>query len=234
VRRLTIACFLFVAAAVVAQSPTTPLPGGKDDLALVQKLIAARKDYQTTLEQLRLLYVQAGDNERARWAEDELRQYHRIPKFAFRLDLDVPPPTLTGQANVPEANQLLIRALSYKDKGWGVDNVDNQRRVEILLQELLSKYPNSNKISEAAYHLGDVYEKPPYKMFRRAAAYYERCFQWNPNTNHDARIRAARLYDRQTLDRSRAQELYKEVVAHTSDPKQLQEAERRLKELASK
>ena len=225
---------LFAQAAAQVPGTPTSTTGGKSDLEVVQKLIAARKDYQATLEQLRQIYLHAGDVERARWAEDELRQYHRIPKYAFRLDLDVPPPTLTGQTNVTEANQLFIRAMSYKDKGWGADSVDNQRRAEILFQELLSKYPHSNKISDAAYMLGDIYEKPPYKMFRRAAAYFERCFQWNGNTTHDARLRAARLYDRQTIDRARAMELYREVTTHTHDAKQLQEAERRLKELGTK
>lgn len=228
------------ASVLIAQPPPPPppgsaLPGGKNDLDLVQKLNNNRKDYQTSLEQLRQLYLQAGDVERARWAEDELRQWHRIPKFAFRLDLDVPPPTLKGEANVPEANQLLIRAMTYKDKGWaGNDVVDNQRRAEILLQELLSKYPTSNKISDAAYMLGDVYEKPPYKMYRRSATYFERCFQWNPNTTYDARLRAARLYDKQSLDRPRAMELYREVTTHTTDSKQIQEAQRRLGELGTK
>jgi hypothetical protein len=224
-------------AVLLAQTPGTPTTtlGGKNDLELVQKLNAVRKDYQTALEQLRHLYIQAGDVERARWAEDELRQYHRIPKFAFRLDLDVPPPTLKGETNVPEANQLFIRAMSYKDKGmWGTESVDNQRRAEILFQELLAKYPQSNKISDAAYMLGDVYEKPPYRMYRRSAAYFERCFQWNANTTHDARLRAARLYDRQTLDRARAMELYREVTTHTHDARQLQEAQRRLTELGTK
>jgi hypothetical protein len=224
------------AAALFAQTPATPTStsGIKNDLELVQKLNAARKEYQTSLEQLRQLYLQAGDVERARWAEDELRQYHRIPKFAFRLDIDVPGPQLTGQANVPEANQLFIRAMSYKDKGWGADSVDNQRRAEILFQELLAKYPQSNKISDASYMLGDIYEKAPYRMYRRAAVHFERCFQWNPHTTHDARLRAARLYDRQTLDRARAMELYREVTTHTHDAKQLQEAQRRLTELGTK
>ena len=79
----------------------------------------------------RAITCQAGDIERARWAEEELLQYHRIPKHAFRLDLDVPPPTLSGQTNIPEANKLFTAAMSYKDKGWGTDYIDNQRRAEI-------------------------------------------------------------------------------------------------------
>src|SRR5205814_1336319 len=64
------------------------------DIPLVERLLAARKEYQLTLEALRKHYISVGDVPRARWAEDELLQYHRMSRQAFSLDLDVPPPTL--------------------------------------------------------------------------------------------------------------------------------------------
>jgi len=36
--------------------------------------------------------------------------------------------------------------MTYKDKGWGNDYLDNQRRAELLFQQLLSTYPQSDKI----------------------------------------------------------------------------------------
>lgn len=238
---------LVVVSAACAQSPpgkegspstntaAAQLPPGKigNDLELVERLITVRKDYQKTLEQLRLVYLQAGDIEHARQAEEELRQYHRTPKFAYRLDLDVPPPSLRGTANVPEANKLMAWAETYKDKGWGTEYTDNQRRAEILLQELLTKYPHSFKISQAAFYLGDIYESKAYKQHRRAAEYYKRCFQWDPNTTLDARLRAARIYDHQLNDRSKAIELYREVVNYEHDQKRVQEATKRLQDLGS-
>ncbi len=202
-------------------------------MELVERLLAARRDYQLALEQLRAYYVSKGDVERTQIAEEELRSFHRILKHPYRLELDVPPPTLQASQNIPEANELYRRALQYKDKGWGTDLVDNQRRAEILLQQLLTSYPQSDKIDDAAYQLGDLYESRGYKMYRRAATYFERCFQWNPNTQFDARLRAARIYDRQLLDRNRAVELYREVTTHETDPKWLQEAKKRLQELST-
>jgi len=52
-------------------------------------------------------------------------------------------------------------------------------------------------------------------------------------TQNDGRIRAARLYDKMSLDRTRAVELYKEVIQHDTDPQRLQEAQRRLAELGA-
>jgi tetratricopeptide (TPR) repeat protein len=225
-------------AAAEGQAPATKdkgPPPRRDDSQLVERLLAARKEYQVTLEGLRAHYIATGDMDKARWAEEELLQFHRIPKRAFRLELDVPPPTLKGSYNIPEANDLLRRALKYKDKGgWGDSYVDNQRRAELLLQQLLTNHPQSDKISDAAYHLGDIYESRAYRQYDRAAVYFERCVQWHPKTHYDARLRAARLYDRQLNDRPRALDLYRQVKDNEADEKRLEEANRRINELSTR
>ena len=90
---------------------------------------------------------------------------------------------------------------------------DNLIRSELLLQQLLAQYPTSNKCSDAAYQLGDIYENRKPSQYRRAAIYFERCVEWNSNTQFDARMRAARIYDRHLSERSKATELYKAVLA---------------------
>ena len=212
VRLVPLLSVLALAATLYGQTPPTPPPSGdakkdsgnsQNDLELVERLMMARREYQKMLELLRAHYM-TYDMERARWAEEELRQFHRISKQAYRLELDVPPPTLQAAYNIPEANELYRKAMLYKDKGWGTDYVDNQRRTELLLQQILTSYPQSDKIGDTAYQLGDLYEGKAYKQYRRAASYFERCFQWNPNTQLDARLRAARLYDKNLADRARA------------------------------
>ncbi len=213
---------------VPARSPQPPA----SDVEMVERLLAARRDYQTALEQLRKHYFTVGDVERARWAEQELVEFHRMVKQAYRLELDVPPPTLQALYNIPEANDLYRKAMTYKDKGWGTDYIDNQRRAELLFQQLLGSYPQCDKIDDAAYQLGDIYESKANKQYRRGAMYFERCFQWNPNTQFDARLRAARLYDKSLSERGHAMELYREVTSHETDPKRMQEAQKRLAELS--
>ena len=229
---------LTVAAGVWAQvsgvRPTAPgKAGGKatSDVELVERLLAARRDYQVALEGLRAHYISVGDTERVQWAEEELREFHRVNKQAYNLDLDVPPPTLRPEKNIPEANELYKRAMTYKDRGWGTDYVDNERRAEMLFQQVLTSYPDSDKIDDVAYRLGELYESKGYKQYKRAGLYYQRCFQWNPKTHFDARLRAARLYDRVLLDRAEATRLYEEVLSHETDPAQEQEAKKRLLEL---
>src|SRR5439155_4635066 len=76
---------------VGAGPPGAGAPPGKppSDIEFVERLMAARHDYLLALETIRKHYLTVGDVERARWAEEELVQFHRISKQAFRLELDV-------------------------------------------------------------------------------------------------------------------------------------------------
>jgi hypothetical protein len=225
---------LFLLATLVSAQPPTPTnPDAKpSDVQLVERLLAARKEYQITLEKLRAYYIATGDVQKARWAEQELLSYHRTPKRAYRLGLDVPPPTLDGKYNIPQANKHFRQASAYKNRGWGSDYLDNQRRAELLFQQILSNYPQSDKISDVAYQLGTIYESRAYRQYGRAAMYFQRCYQWNPKTQQDARLRAARLYERYLNDRSKAMEIYKEILTHETDQERIDEAQRRLTSLS--
>lgn len=227
--------------AAQTKAPPAPPAGGKPaapastaDFELVERVLTARRDYQSSLERLRGYYLSIGDVERGKWAEEELLQYHRVAKQAYLLQLDVPGPTLQASYNDKEAIELFKRAMSYKDKGRGIEYIDNQRRAELLLQQLLTNHPQSDRIDDAAYELGDLYESKAYKQYRRAATYFERCFQWNHNTEKDARLRAARIYDKQLHESGKASQLYSEVITSETDPKRLEEARKRLDELRSK
>ena len=97
--------------------------------------------------------------------------YHLLNKPSYNLDVqDVPPPRLEAKVNVREANELFKQAMEYKGKGLGNDYVLNQRRAELLFREMLEKYPNSDKIADVAYQLGELYEGRAYKQYDRAAA----------------------------------------------------------------
>lgn len=229
-------CALLAVGAFADSNPTKK--GGSSEQAgeveLVEAVIKARKDYFVSLDKLRQHYVSTHDVEKAKWVEDELKAYHRMMKYSYRLDVkDVPPPTLQAKQNIPEANSLFRRAIEFKNKGSAEDFIDNQRRAEVLLQAILEKYPESDKIAEAAYHLGDVYEHyRPKPQYERSAAYYERSFQWNKASATDARLRAAKLYDHELKMLDKAKELYKSVMNHDTNPTRVEEAERRLNELS--
>lgn len=226
-------------AMVFADTPTSSSPKNTStdhagEVELVESVIKARKDYWVALDKLRQHYVSTHEIEKTKWVEEELRSYHRMMKYSYRLDIkDVPPPTLQPKQNITEANNLFRRAIDFKAKGTGEDLIDNQRRAEILLQGILEKYPESDKIAEVAYHLGDIYEHyKPRPQYERAAAYFERSFQWNKASATDGRMRAAKLYDHELKMLDKAKELYRGVMNHDTNPARVEEAERRLNELS--
>jgi TolA-binding protein len=217
--------------AVAALAQPRPAFNAAVEIAAVKRLISARREYQLALEQLRTYYEASGDSENLRWAEDELKQFHRVTKPAYVIDLDIAGPGLRPDQNVPAANEVYRRAMQFKDKGFGTELTDNRIRAELLLQQVLGQYPTSNKCPDAAYQLGDIYEskKPP--QHRRAVVYFERCVQWNPTTSFDARLRIARVYDRHLNDKARAAEWYRAVLTYETEERRRQEAQRRLGEL---
>jgi TolA-binding protein len=221
--------------ALYSADPIKPAPERPaDDKQLVEKVLTARKEYQKGLVALYEHYINIGDRERAKWVEEELKAFHLMSKPSYRLDIqDVPPATLEAKANIKDANDLFMMAKQYKDKGYGTDYLLNQRRAEILFQEVLQKYPTSDKIADVAYELGDLYECKAFKQYHRAAAYFERACQWRKGTRTDARLRAARLYDKQLNERTKAIEMYRDVMQHDTEPERVREAERRLAELTS-
>ncbi|QEL19705.1 tetratricopeptide repeat protein [Limnoglobus roseus] len=219
---------------ITADPAKSPPTKPADDGAMVERVIAARKEYQNSLVGLYDYYAKTGDKERAKWVEEELKSFHLSNKPSYRLDIsDVPPATLEAKQNRPEANNLFRLGKDYKGKGLGTEFTLNQRRAEIVFQEILAKYPDSDKIADVAYELGELYEGRSFKQYHRAAAYFERSYQWRKGGSNDARLRAARLYDKQLNERSKAIELYRDVIQHDSDKDRMKEAEKRLAELTS-
>jgi hypothetical protein len=241
--RCVFALALVAAGGLVVADPATPTSGKGSsnertgEVELIESVLKARKDYWTSLDKLRQHYVNTHDIEKSKWVEDELKAYHRMMKYSYRLDVkDVPPPTLQPKQNVVDANTLFRRAMEYKGRtATGDEQIDNQRRAEILLQGILEKHPESDKIAEVAYHLGDIYEHyRPRPQYERAAAYLERSFQWNKASATDARLRAAQIYDRHLRNLDKAKDLYKAVMNHDTNPARVQEAEKRLTELSTR
>jgi TolA-binding protein len=239
--RWSASALVLLAIVLLANTPRAQTPGAgnaaaskpTDDHDLFKTVLTRRAEYQKSLEQLHSYYQRTGDQVKERWAREELIGYHRIPKHAFILALVVPPPNLQGNEHVAEANHLITWGLQYKNKGGlGVEYIDNQRRAELIFQEILTKYPHCDKISDVAFFLGEIYEGSAYRQFELSAEYYQRCFQWNPKTSHEARLRAARLYDRQLKNRSKAIELYREVEARDLDLRRKDEAKKRIAELS--
>ena len=231
-KRLTSLIVLTLGQSIVTAAEPIGRPASAQDAQLVERVVAARKEYQASLAALYAHYAKVGDKKRADWAAEELKNYHLTLKPSYRLDiLDVPAKDLKPTENIREANELYRQAMTYKDSGFGNDYTLNQRRTELLLQEVLRKYPNSDKIASVAYQLGDVYSSGAYEQYERAAAYFTRSYQWRRGVQaDDAVIRAAQLYEKIDMI-PEAVEMYREEITHGLNEERLKLARRQLEEL---
>lgn len=232
-RRRTIGLTLAAVAAVTAGHGWTadpPKGGGKaGEDGLVRAVVDARRQYQSSLLELYRHYATVGDKERAKWVEDELKGYHLTPKPAYVLDIvDQLPAGLDPKENDEQANALFRAAMEYKGKGFGTDYLLNQRRAELLFHQILQEHRTSDKLADVAYELGELYEGRAFQQYARSATYYIRSCEWRKGNRTDARIRAARLYDKQLNEREKAIKTYRDVVAHDTDPERIKEADKRL------
>src|SRR5215213_6457135 len=110
------------AAADAPEKKAKPAGGAGSDVELVERAIAARKEYELSLRSLRDHYEKAGDKQRLQWTEQELMGFHLLFKPSYNLDVkDVPPPGLEAKVNVREANELFKHAMEFKGKGTGND-----------------------------------------------------------------------------------------------------------------
>lgn len=224
--------FPFAAAQTKKDSGGELPPSTATDVDHVKRVVAARKEYEESLRDLRALYSKSADKQRLDWSEQELMAFHLTFKPSYNLDVqDAFPPSLAASVNIKEANDLFKLAMEYKGRGLGTDYVLNMRRAELVFREVLEKHPTSDKIGETAYQLAEIYESRAYRQYDRAARYFERSFQWVKGSRTDARLRAAVLYDRYLNERTKALELYRSVVENDIDAERIKFAQKRLEEL---
>ena len=124
--------------------------------------------------------------------------------------MDLPSASLKPTKNDTKANRIFREALDWLNKP-GLEKEQNTKRAEILLQRVLHDHKDSDKVDEACYYLGEIYATKYFQMYRRSVAYYERVFLYSPDTNLDARLRAAYIYEKNLGNSQRAITLYREI-----------------------
>ena len=205
-----------------------------DEIDLVEQVAAHRRDYRQSLVLLTQHYEVAGDRRKLGWAEEELRALDRMPQYRYIIDAEVLPPTLRASERILAADDLYLDAYETKRRAEPIGILKDEELLRVALDkfnQMIRQYPTSDKIDDAVYRMGDIYEY--FKDYEIAALCYQRTFQWNPDTDNPARFKAAQILDQQLHRRAEALELYKEAVLRDSQhTDRVAYAERRIKELS--
>ncbi len=184
------------------------LPGaGEADY--VEQAAATRAAYREALASLGAYYRSVGNHTKLQWAQTELRTFDQMMQYSYLAPAEVAPANLQARDIIDGAEELYREGRRlFREGGGGLIIVDEPKLRESLqyFNRLIAEYPTSDKIDDAAYYSGRVYEY--LKNFELSVIYFQRAYQWNDNTPYPARFRAATIMDHRLKMRSEALALY--------------------------
>lgn len=204
------------AQAAIATTQGFAIPGATE-VDLVEHLAGTRQEYRQSLDRLMKYYMASGNAQKLQWSKNEMTALDQVPNYRYIMPPGILPPDLVPRDDIEEANILYAEAMTlYKEAGGLLIITDEGKLRGALnkLNELIMTYQTSNKIDDAAYRAGRIFEH--FQDFQIAAVYYQRCFQWNDITSYPARFRAAFILDQKLHMRKEALTLYQLAVDRES------------------
>ena len=183
------------------------------EIDIVEKIAASRQAYRQGLEMLVRYYTKTGDNGKLIWANKELKALSVMPQYKYVIP-GVVPGVYKATVSIPDADLLYEDAMLQKKQaevvGTAIVNKDIYRMALNKFEQLIIKYPNSDKIDDAAYQAGEISEY--FKDYTIALDYYQGAYKWDSETTYPARFRAARILDQRMHRNAEALALYIEAV----------------------
>jgi len=212
--------------------------GEIEEIDTVEQVAVNRQAYRQGLKLLIEYYNKVGNNMKLRWAVKELAALNTMPQYKYITEAEVAGPNLKASTKIPEADSIYTDAYNLEKKAKRAVVIHDKDLLRLSLDkydELIRKHPSSDKIDDAAFQAGGIYEH--FKDYSIAILYYKRAYQWNPDTNRPARFKEAYILDQRLARRSEALELYKQFVEsmkkQDKDSKWIVWTEKRIKELST-
>ena len=179
----------------------------------VEDMAMHRRAYRQSLESLIKHYRGTGNYMKRRWAQKELAALDAIAQYNYIIEAGVAGPGLKASREIPEADDLYYKALVLEDEARKLVVVKDKELLRLALDKynrLIRQYPTSDKIDDAAFRAGKIYEE--FKDYSIAVLYYQRTYQWDTETVYPARYKTAYILDRKLHQRSEALQIYRQAL----------------------
>lgn len=211
---------------------------GASEQLLAERVVTARRNYLAAVDALVKFYdkrMGAGAMQ-TRLVRNMQARFRIHETFVYIPEAEIPPADLKPIEVISAADALYDRAYKlYKDgkvgdipAAAGLFGMKDLRKSIDLFRELISKYPNSNKIALSAFCIGDIYGNY-INNYPLAVRWLERAWQWDQRIPRPARYYAARIYQDKLGNNGRAVELLKECLRYERDYADVNDATGRLK-----
>jgi hypothetical protein len=202
------------------------------EVDLAETLAASRTQYRANLEALQKYYAGKGNVIKRQWTEKELKMLGEMPQYRYLSAPESVMTKLRASDSIQAADELYDSAMKAYNSRFLLLFVDGSKYRLALNRflSLISQYPTSDKIDDAAYRCGVIYEY--FSDYEIAATCFQRAYQWNEATPYPARYRAALLLDDKLHLRAEATTLYQLALEKESLTKEERErVENRIYEL---
>jgi len=189
---------------------------------LIEEMVVTREKYIQQLTQIERAYLLAGDLERANWARRQRTTTESVNYPYLSAGTPEQRTQVAPEQSIPEADAVYNEALGILNQVRGVPfaghlqaNKDKARKALDLFKKVLDEYPKSDKVDDCAFYCGEIYkeylrsEDPDNEL---AVRYYQWAVALDPETPHAARFQCAVVYDFRRHDRTKALELYHQVI----------------------
>jgi len=181
---------------------------------IVEQMAVSRDAYRQGLGLLVQYYAKAGYNMKLKWARKELAALDAMPRYSYIIEAGVAGPDLRASASIATANNLFAEGDRLERQGGMFGLIKNNNTLRLALskfQSVISRYPTSDKIDDAAYQAGYITEY--FKDYQIALVYYQRAYQWDARTPYPARFREAHVLDVQLHRRAEALDAYQRALS---------------------
>jgi tetratricopeptide (TPR) repeat protein len=178
---------------------------------VVEQMVLNRGAYRQSLRALAEYYRKTGNNTKLGWAQKELAGLEASPKYNYIADAHVLGPDLRASASIPDADYMYSKAVELENRAGSIIKDNNTLRLALAAyNQMMRTHPSSDKIDDAAYRAGLICEH--FKDYSIALLYYQRTYQWDPDTIYPARFREGFIYDKGLHDRAKALEAYQRAL----------------------
>ena len=187
------------------------------EVDLVEGMMLKRSNYYSSLKNLENYFVESKKEKQLKWLRSELSVFGSVPQYNYLANAVVPRDGFVAVNSIEAADDLYNEAQELNSKGRIIGLPVDKAMLRAALakyNELINKYPTSDKVDECAYKAGDIYKY--FGDWDVAAVYYQRTFQWNPDTRYPARFKAAWMLDVKLDKNEEALVLYKESLEKES------------------
>jgi len=180
---------------------------------IIERVAANREAYRQGLVSLIDYYGRTGNNLKLEWARKEIAALETMPRYNYVIEATIAGPELKAGATIAEADELYAKASELQRDAERLVVIKDDDLLRLALDkynQLIRKYPTSDKIDDAAFKAAGIYEY--FRDYTIALLYYQRAFQWDAATPYPARFKAAYILDSQMHRRAEALELYLQAL----------------------